>query len=130
MAFRGEIHHHVGMLFLKQLIHALTVADIQLYEPEIGVTHHRLQSGQVARVGQLVQANDSVIRVFFQHMENKIGPDKSGAAGHNDVHSQSSWARDSRYCPYSVFFRPSPMARSCAVVMKPRRQAISSMQET
>ena len=87
MAFRGEVHHHVGMFFLKQLINAFSVADIQLHEAEVGVIHDRRQRGQVAGVGQLVQADNAVIRVLAQHMKHKVGTDKSGTAGYNNCHT-------------------------------------------
>ena len=40
MALGGKIHHHIGLFFLKQAIHALPVADIQLHKAEVGVIHH------------------------------------------------------------------------------------------
>ena len=86
MTFGGEVHHHVGMLLLKKPVHALPVADVQLHKAEVGVIHDRSQRGQIAGIGQLVQADDPVVRVFAEHMENEIGADKSGAAGHDDGH--------------------------------------------
>ena len=86
MTFGGEVHHHVGMLLLKKPIHPLPVADVQLHKAEVGGIHDRSQRGQIAGIGQLVQADDPVVRVFAEHMENEIGADKSGAAGHDDGH--------------------------------------------
>ena len=87
VALRREVHHHIRVLFRKELANPFPVADVQLHEPKIGIFHHGSQGGQVPRVGQFVQANDPVIRVFAQHMENKVGADKSGTAGYNNRHS-------------------------------------------
>ena len=87
MALRRKIHHHIGLFFFKKSVNPCPVADIHLYKAEIGVLHHRCQGRQIARVGQLVQADDAIAGVFPQHMENKITSDKSGAAGHNYGHS-------------------------------------------
>ena len=86
MAFCGKVHHNVRMLFFKQLIYSFAVADIGLHKAEIRVIHDRRQRRQVACVGQLIETDNAVIRVFFQHVKNKIGTNKSGAAGNDDRH--------------------------------------------
>ena len=86
VGLRGEIHHNVRMLLLKQLIHCLPVADVCLHKAEVRLVHHRLQRGKVSRICQLVQAHDPVIRMSLHHMENKVGADKPGAAGHDNRH--------------------------------------------
>ena len=110
MALGGEIHHHVRVFFLKELVHALPVADVQLHEAEVGVIHDRGEGGQVARVGQLVQTHDAVVRVLAQHMEDKIASDKSGAAGNDDGHkcllffARSSFALEEQTLPFISLF--------------------------
>ena len=86
MALGGEVHHHVGVLLLKQLVNGLPVADIRLHEAEVGVVHHRSQGGQVSGIGQLVQAYDAVIGMLLEHMEHKVAADKAGAAGNDNGH--------------------------------------------
>ena len=38
MALGGEVHHHVRMLLLKQLVNGLPVADIRLHKAEMGLS--------------------------------------------------------------------------------------------
>ena len=54
--------------------------------PEIGIVHHGSQGGKIACIGQLVQADDPVIRIFLQHMEHKVTTNKTSAAGNNNIH--------------------------------------------
>ena len=86
MALCGEVHYDIGMLLLKQRINRLAIADIRLHKAEIGILHHRLQRGKIARISQFIQANDSIIGIFLEHMEDKVTSDKSGTAGYNDRH--------------------------------------------
>ena len=60
MALGGKVDHNVGVLFLKELIHRGPIADIRLDEAELRIFHGLSQSLQVARIGQLVQADDAV----------------------------------------------------------------------
>ncbi len=132
MALRREIRHDVRTLFLKHVEHRFPVADIGLHEAEPGVLHDRRQRGQVARVGQFIQADDAVIRVLIQQIKDKVAANEPSAARYQYVHA-ASYSPDSarliRYWPYSVIFRLSPSAFSCSVLINPLRQAISSMQE-
>ena len=90
MALGGEIHHHVRMLLLEQVIDGLAVADVRLHEAEVGPTHDAFQRGQIAGVGQLVHADDTVLRMLVQHIENEVAADKPGAAGDNDGHKRKN----------------------------------------
>ena len=86
MTFGGKVHHHVGMLLLKQVVDGLAVTDVRLHEAEVGLVHDALQRGQVAGIGQLVHADNTILRVLVQHIENEVAADKPGAAGHNNGH--------------------------------------------
>ena len=86
MGLRGEVHHDVRLFLRKEGFHRLTVGDVPLDEAEVGVLHGLLQGGQVARVGQAVQADHSVLRVLFQFIVYKIAADETGAAGDDDGH--------------------------------------------
>ena len=52
--------------------------------------HHRLERRQIARICELIQANNPIIRILIQHMEDKVASDKSGAAGYDDRHKNLS----------------------------------------
>ena len=86
MRFCRKVDHNVRMFFFKQLIHRFAVTDICFHETEIRVVHNRCQCGQIACVGQLVQADDPVIRILLQHVEHKVTPNKTSAAGNNNIH--------------------------------------------
>ena len=90
MTFGGEVHHHVGMLLLKQVVDGLAVTDVRLHETEVGLVHDTLQRGQVSGIGQLVHADNTILRVLVQHIENEVAADKTGAAGADGGHSCSS----------------------------------------
>ena len=87
MAFRREVDHDVGLFLLKQLINSLSVANVGFDKAEIGVVHHALERRQIARIGQLVKADDAVVGILPQHMKNKVASNKSGTAGYDDRHS-------------------------------------------
>jgi len=72
------------MFFLEQGKHGVPVANVRLHKAEVGIVHHGLQGGQVAGVGQLIQADDAIVRVLVQHMEHEVAADETGAAGHDN----------------------------------------------
>jgi len=81
------------MLLFKEAIHRLPVADIHLHKAEIRLIHDRCQGRQISRVGQLVQTDDTIIRILLHHVKYKIRTNKSGAAGDDDcqyIYLQSS----------------------------------------
>lgn len=86
MRLSCKVDNDVGLFFLEELVHALTVADVQLDKSEVRIVHHRFQCGQIAGIGQLVQTNNAVVWVCFQHMKNEIGADKAGAASYKYIH--------------------------------------------
>ena len=62
------VDHHIGVS--HQAVHQGGVGDVSLDEPE-PVLRQVPKRGQVARVGQLVQHRDVVVRVF-QNVVDKI----------------------------------------------------------
>ena len=89
MRFGREIDDNVRMLFLKETVHGLSVADIRFHKAEVLTVHDRRQCGQIPRVGQLVKTDDPVIRMRLHHMKNKVGTYKSGSSCHNNSHFRS-----------------------------------------
>ena len=86
MRFCRKVDHDVRMLFFKQLIHSFAVADVGLHEAEVRIIHNRCQCGQITCIGQLVQADDPVIWILFQHVEHKVTTNKTSTAGNNNIH--------------------------------------------
>ena len=91
MGFGGEVHHHIGVLFFEKMVHGGPVTDVALYKAEPGAAGDGHQVGQVRGVGELVQAENPEVPVGFHHVENKVGADKSGAAGNENGHGGLLW---------------------------------------
>lgn len=87
MGLSGKIDNYIRTLFLKQLIHCRSVANIGLDEAEIRIRHNRLQCRQIPCIGQLIQAYNTVFRMRLKHMKHKITANKSGTAGNDYVHN-------------------------------------------
>ena len=86
MALCREIDYDIGLLFLKETIDTLPVADVKLTEAEVGSFHHRGQCAKIPSIGKFVNANDPIVRVFGQHVEDKIASDKTGSSSNDNVH--------------------------------------------
>ena len=98
MALRREVDHRVRPLLGEQAVHRLPVADVRLYEAEIGPPQHRGQLSEVPRVGQLVQTHHPVPRMGLQPVKDEVRADEPGASGDQDRHVRSSNSqRDIRY---------------------------------
>ena len=92
VGFRRKVDDDLGLLFLKELLHAFSVTDVQLYKAEVRMLHYRLQCGEIARICETVHTDDPVFRVLVEHIKNKVGTDKPGSSGNNDIHDSSSCA--------------------------------------
>ena len=57
------------------------IADIALDEDMAGIVLDIFQVFQVAGIGQLIQVDQADILVFFQHIVDKVGANKTGTAG-------------------------------------------------
>ena len=86
VALRRKVDDDIGVFLLKELVHALPVADVQFDKAEIGIVHHIFERGQIARIGEFIQTDDAVVGILFEHMEDEIAADKPGAARNDDGH--------------------------------------------
>ena len=86
MTLCREIDRNVGLLLFEETIDTFPVADVELTEAEIWLIHHWSECGQVPSIGKLVNANNLIIRMFGQHMEDKVASDKTGSSGNDDGH--------------------------------------------
>ena len=77
------------MFFLKQLVDCFPVANICLHETEIRVIHHGRKRRQIARIRQLVKADNPIVRVLLEHMEDEVAANKTRAASNNNRHCAS-----------------------------------------
>ena len=87
VGLRGKIDDNIRLFLFKEFIDGSAVADVHPDEAEIGLIHDGRQRGQIARVGQLVDADDPVLRMSVELIIHKIASDKSGAAGHDNGHN-------------------------------------------
>lgn len=90
MALRSKVDHHVGLLLLEEIEHALPVTDIQLQKSEVRRVHDGRERGQIPCVGEFVDAHHTIFRVPFQVIEDKVGADKPSPAGDNYGHSDTA----------------------------------------
>ena len=81
MAFRGEVHHVIDVVLVKQTLNRLFVANVRLNKDIIRVVFHALQVFQITGIGQLVHIDDLDVAVFVQHINHEVRADKAGAAG-------------------------------------------------
>ena len=90
MALRRKVYYIIRFLLQKQALHRLRIGNIPLHKAEVGVLHHIRQGLQIARIGQLVQADHPILRVVGQLVKNKVSADKSGTAGYKYSHPRTS----------------------------------------
>lgn len=87
MTLCREVDHNIGLLFLKETIDTLPVADVKLRKAEVGSFHHRGQCTQIPGIGKLVNADNPIVRVFGKHMEDEVASDETGSSGNDDGHT-------------------------------------------
>ena len=86
MRLRCEIHDDIRLLLLKNAVNRLAVRDIRTDELEVLLLHRALKRLEIARIRQLIHADNAVRRMLLEHIVNKIRTNKSGTAGHNNIH--------------------------------------------
>ena len=86
MAFGGKIHHYIRTFLFKEAIYRLSITNICLDKAEIRVLHNGRQCGQVSRVGQLIQTDNAILGMVFQHIKDEVGANKARAASDDHGH--------------------------------------------
>ena len=130
MAFGSKMDHIVDLVFGKERFQCFLIRYVRLNKNVAWISFYGFQIFKIPGIGQGIHVKNADIRVFVEHVQNKVAADEPGATGDQiGFHYSSSLEIESRYCPYSVIFSSSPKVCSCARLMKPRRQAISSRQE-
>ncbi len=85
MALGGEVDDAVDVLFLHQLVDAIEITDVHLDELIVGLVLDVLEVGEVAGIGQLVEVDDLVFRVFVDEKSNDMAADEACATSDDDV---------------------------------------------
>lgn len=81
-----EVDDDVRLLLLKDAVDSLTVRDVRADELEVLLLHRRLERLKIARIRQLVDADDAVSRMLLEHVVDKVRTNEAGTAGHDDIH--------------------------------------------
>lgn len=86
MRLRRKVDDNVRLLLLKDAVDSLTVRDVRADEFEVLLLHRRLERLEIARIRQLVDADDAVRRMLLEHVVDKVRTNEAGTAGHDDIH--------------------------------------------
>ena len=86
MRLRREVDDDVRLLLLEDAVDSLTVRDIRADELEVLLLHRRLKRLKIARIRQLVDADDAVARMLLEHVVDEVRTNEAGTAGHDNVH--------------------------------------------
>ena len=85
VTLRRQVNDAVHVIQLHQLLHLLIVADVRLYEHIVRLVLNVLQVRQVPRIRQLVQVDDTVLRILVHEQAHHVAANKSGTAGNQYV---------------------------------------------
>ena len=88
MAFGRKVYDDVGLLLLKNAVNGLAVADVGFTKAEVVLVEDGCKGRKIARIGQLVNADDAVLGMAVHQVKNKVAADKAGAAGDDDGHGR------------------------------------------
>ena len=84
MAFRGEVHHHIGPVLGKDMIERGTVADIGVFEGIKRAVGDRSEVFQAGGIGQCIEVDHAV--PARNRKPDHCRSDKAGTAGDEDFH--------------------------------------------
>ena len=90
MALRGEMDDAVNMLVLYEPVHFIEVADVGPDELVVRHVLDVLKGREIAGIGEFVDVDDVVVRIFVDEEPDYVGADEAGAAGYDDgtfIHS-------------------------------------------
>lgn len=90
VALGREVDDDIGVLLFKETQYPLSVADIQLDEPEIGFLHDARKRRKIARISEFIEADDAVIGMRLQHIKDEVAADEPRAACNKNRHLLSS----------------------------------------
>ena len=75
----------VYVFILHQLVEGFEVADVHLDKLVVRLALDVFQIGQVSGIGQLIQIDDVVFRVFVYKQTDYMTTDESCSTGDNDI---------------------------------------------
>jgi hypothetical protein len=85
VCFGGEVDDRIDIVILDGCAYGIDIADIALNEGKMRVG---LQIGHIfeaASVGELIEYDDPVVAILFEHIANEIAPDEAGTTGDQQI---------------------------------------------
>lgn len=104
MRLRRKVDDDIRLLLLEDAVDRLAVCDVRADELEVLLLHCRLERLEVARIRQLVNADDAVARMLLEHVVDEVRADEAGTAGHDDIHIYFPLCLNSTKAFCAVFF--------------------------
>ena len=86
MRLRCKVDDDVRLLLLEDAVDRPAVCDVRADELEVLLLHRALERLEVARIRQLVDADDAVTRMLLEHVVDEVRANEAGTAGHDDIH--------------------------------------------
>ena len=121
MRLRRKVDDDVRLLLLEDAVDRTAVCDVRTDELEVLLLHRRLERLEVARIRQLVDADDAVTRMLLEHVVDEIRTNEAGTAGHYNYHISLSQHYPSKYfqqlCHNSIKLnKPALLALSALIL--------------
>ena len=85
MRLGGKVDNRVNVILGHRRQHDFAVGNIALHKAEVGQLIHRSQVFRVARIGELVQADDGVIGVGFGHVAHEVAANEACPTRHEEI---------------------------------------------
>ena len=80
MTFCREVNDAVNVFLSHQTAYPFEVADVHPHESVVGATFDVTQIGEIAGVGQLVNVNYLIFRIFIDEKSHYVASDEPGAS--------------------------------------------------
>ena len=80
MALCREVNDAVDTVLLHELLYKLIVADVALHKGVVGLVLDVVEVGKITSIGQFVEIDDFIIRIFVDKQAHNMRADKTGAA--------------------------------------------------
>ena len=85
VAFGGQVNDTVDIVFLYEGAHAAVVADVGLHESVVRLVLNVHEVGEVAGIGECIQIDDVVLRVFGDKKTHNVRTDETCTSGNENV---------------------------------------------
>ena len=86
MRLRREVDDDIRLLLLEDAVDRTAVCDVRADKFEVLLLHRRLERLEVARIRQLVDADDAITRMLLEHVVDEVRTNEAGIASHNNRH--------------------------------------------